>query len=133
LETKTQQEPLVRKPRKDCPPVSRDLCNLWLEPQYDIDTGSIMSGCYEPAKEPSIIFSAEGKFCSLELVYYKLISKTGVDLDHRPGNFSFSYPGVDDIIDRVAFGPNEESDRIRNWVAASIASHQDFILGTVST
>jgi len=92
-----------------------------------------MSGYYEPEQEPSIIFSAKGILYLLELLRRMLTSEKGVDLDHRPRNFAFSYPGINDMINRNAFGPDEKAERIGDWIVASTVSHQDFVLGTVRT
>lgn len=54
---------MARMPRREIPRSSRQFNKIQHEPQYDVDTGSVMSGHYEPEQEPSILFTADGKSC----------------------------------------------------------------------
>ena len=82
---------------------------LHRRPQFDMETGSILSGIYEPERDPSIIFSAQG-----------------VDESKRPGNFARMHPRGDLDVDRAFFGPSvdeeETKERTQEWLATSTAS-----------
>jgi hypothetical protein len=98
-------------------PRSTEIHNPWRtkppplcpRPQFDQDTGSMMSGVYDPERSPSIVFSAQGI--------------DGEDLERRPGNFARSYPHANAEFDENTFFQKEEAlQRTREWLISSTAS-----------
>jgi hypothetical protein len=98
---------------------------IYRQPQFDIETGSVLSGIYEEP-EPSLIYSARGLFLLFPNEVRILITRLGVDLVKRPLEFARSYPRDNLELDRAAlYSPEyiaQSIEHVRQWLSSSIAS-----------
>jgi hypothetical protein len=90
--------------------------------QFDVDTGSLLSGIYEPERSPSLLQSPLGLLLGYLRMFLVLISNTGVDVIRPPPSFNYSYPGVMRDLERHGFGAAWCDRRERGNASPSIAS-----------
>jgi hypothetical protein len=91
-----------------------------VEPQFDVETGSVLSGVYDADSNPSLLDCPQGWWCCLQQSGLLLTMSPGVNLVRRPRNFSYSYPQIAMNQDREAFGDAQR--RTEDWLTSSVAS-----------
>jgi hypothetical protein len=90
--------------------------------QFDKDTGSLLSGIYEPERSPSLLQGPLGLLLAYLRMSLVLISNTGVDVIRPPPSFNYSYPGVMRDLERHGFGAAWCDRRERGNASQSVAS-----------
>lgn len=91
--------------------------------QFDVETGSLLSGVYEVEQSPSILESPLGPLpMHLMTRIFKLTLHIGVDIIRPPASFNYSYPGVMHDLERHGFGAAWRDRRQRGNIQQSVAS-----------
>ncbi|KAI6714702.1 hypothetical protein JHW43_002783 [Diplocarpon mali] len=75
------------------------------ELQFDVETGSLLSGIYENDPEPRVLRNAQGDELPPSPAIFRLTPSTGVNITRPPSYFSYSYPQASLHLDRAAFSP----------------------------
>ncbi|PBP22002.1 hypothetical protein BUE80_DR007104 [Diplocarpon rosae] len=72
------------------------------EMQFDVETGSLLSGIYENDPEPRVLHNAQGDRFPHSPAIFSLTASTGVNFTRPPVSFSYSYPQASLHLDRAA-------------------------------
>lgn len=81
------------------------------QPQFDIETGSVISDIREPESSPVLAYSP-----------------VGLDITKKPWNFARSYPRENLEIERAAFGTSEPPEQTQQWTCSTIATSPRLII-----